>query len=152
MSKLIADILRKPDGGLRRRYYCENEGGLNRAVSHTLLMLIAESSSPTDVELEALIIEAQAGSYHPLDPGLPDWSVNDKNVWLVPPMATAGHVCVSNDYIDEYSSDEEGGPQQFTFDQVLAALRNWRNFTELVRREGVDVWIGRRYEVEFPER
>jgi len=151
MKKLIADVSEKADGGLRYRYYCHGDDGqLDRAVSHTLLMLIAESIQPSDFELEALIAEAEAGHYVPHDPSLPDWNVNDKNVWVVEPMAKVGHICISNEYLDEYSSEEGGCPQQFTYNQFRAALKHWRGFLELSAREGKQKMVGRRCEAEFP--
>src|SRR5687768_2719884 len=104
MKKLIADVSKKPDGRLRTRFYCQSAGGqLDEAVSHTLLLLITESLHTSDAELEALVSEAEAGCYVSRDPSLPDWSVNDKNVWLGSPMAEPGHICISNENTGEYS-------------------------------------------------
>ena len=152
MKKLIADISKKPDGGLRSRFYCQDaDGQLDQAVSHTLLLLITESLPASDAELEALVSEAEAGCYVPREPSLPDWGVNDKNVWLVPPMAEPGHICISNEKTSEYSTEEGGQPQQFTYEQFRAALKHWREFQELMTRESKDKLVGRRYEAVFPE-
>lgn len=152
MKKLIADISKRPDGGLRSRYYCQNaDGQFEQAVSHTLLLLISEASPASDAELEALVSEAEAGCYVPRDPSLPDWGVNDKNVWLVPPMAQSGHVCISNENKDEYSTEEGGQPQQFTYEQFRAALKHWREFQQMIDRVGKDQLVDRRYEAMFPE-
>lgn len=152
MKKLIADISRMPGGRLRTRFYCNNtDGQLDQAVSHTLLLLVTESSPESDAELEALVSEAEAGRYVPQDPSLPDLGVNDKNVWLVPPMAEPDHICISNENTGEYSTQEDGQPQQFTYEQFRAALKHWREFRELMAREGKDNLVGRRYEAVFPE-
>ena len=152
MKKLIADISKKPDGGLRSRFYCQGaDGQLDRAVSHTLLLLIAESVPPSEAGLETLVEEAEAGRYVPRDPSLPDWGVNDKNVWLVAPMAEPGHICIANENTGEYSTEEGGQPQQFTYTQFRAALKHWREFRELMAREGKENLVGRRYEAAFPE-
>lgn len=152
MKKLIADIAKKPDGGLRSRFYCQDAAGqLDQAISHTLLLLITESPPASDAELEALVSEAEAGHYVPRDPSLPDWGVNDKNVWFVPPMAQAGHICISNENTSEYSTEGGGQPQQFTYEQFRTALKHWREFRELIAREGKDMLVGRRYEAVFPE-
>lgn len=152
MKKLIADISKRPDGGLRSRFYCQDiDGQLDRAVSHTLLLLIAESAPPSDAGLKALVAEAEAGRYIPKDPSLPDWSVNDKNVWLVEPMVDPGHLCISNENTEEYSTEEGGQPQQFTYEQFRAALKHWREFQKLIAREGKEKLVGQRFEAVFPE-
>lgn len=151
MKKLIADIFRTPAGGLRSRFYCQDEAGqLDRTVSHTLLMLISESLPPSDSGLEALVVQAEAGRYVPDDPSLPDWGVNDKNLWLVPPMAKPNHICIANENTEEYSS-EDGQPPQFTYQQFHTALKHWREFREVMACEGKEKLVGRRYEAVFPE-
>lgn len=152
MKKLVADISLKPDGRLRSRFYCQDmDGQLDQAVSHTLLLLITESLPANHQELEALVSNAEAGRYVPRDPSLPDWGVNDKNVWLIPPMAEPGHICVSNENTSEYSTEEGGQPQQFTYAQFRAALKHWREFRELMAREGKSKLVGRRNEAVYPE-
>lgn len=102
MKKLIDDISKTPDGGSRSRFCCQGANGqLDPAVSHTLLLLIAESVPPSDAGLEALVAQAEASRYVPRDPSLPDWGVNDKNVWLVGPMAEPGHICIANENTGE---------------------------------------------------
>jgi hypothetical protein len=151
MKKLIADISQKVDGGLRQRFYCEScDGQLDRAATATLLMLISESAPFSYAGLEALIAEAEVGHYVQPDTSLPDWSVNEKNLWVVAPMARPGHICISNEYLDEYSSDEGGCPQQFTYEQFRVALKFWRNFMETVTREGKGSLVDWRSELPFP--
>ena len=152
MTKLVADIWKHPQGFLSAKFYCcDADDQLDRAITHTLLSLVKEAAPPSDAGLEALIAEAEAGRYVPRDPSLPDWGVNDKNVWLVAPMAEPGHICISNENTGEYSTEEGGQPQQFTYEQFRAALKHWREFRELMAREGKDKLVGRRYEAVFPE-
>lgn len=94
---------------------------------------------------------AEVGTYVSPDPSLPDWSVNDKNVWLVPPMAEPGHVCISNENAGDFSVSDGGQAQQFTYEQFRAALKHWREFRDLMAREGKDKLVGRRCEAVFPE-
>ena len=152
MKKLIADICGKPDGGFRQRFYCQGDSGqLDLAVSHTLLMLVAEMLPPSDAALEELVEQAARVHYVPHDRSLPDWSVNDKSVWLAAPMARLGHIAISNENIDEYSAGEGGCPMQFTYEQFRVALKHWRYFQGLVARESREALVGRRYEVDFTE-
>lgn len=152
MQKLIAEIGVLKGGMLHSMFYCHSaDGQPNFAVTHTLLSLIEESMPPSDAALEALVAEAQAGRYIPRDPSLPDWGVNDKNLWLVPPMAESGHICISNENTGDYSTEEGGQPQQFTYEQFRVALKHWREFRELMAREGKVNLVGRRYEAVFPE-
>ena len=149
MKRLIAEISVRAEIPI---FYCLNEAGeLERPLSWTLLDLLAESWPPDDDQLEGLVSLAELGRYVPQDPSLPDWGVNDKNVWLVPPMAEPGHICISNENTGEYSTEEGGKPQQFTYEQFRAALKHWREFRELMAREGKENLVGRRYEAEFPE-
>lgn len=149
MRRLVAEISARVEIPV---FYCLSEADeVDRSVSWTLLGLLAESWPPDDSQLEALVAEAEAGRYVPRDPSLPDWGVNDKNVWLVPPMAKPGHICISNENTGEYSTDEGGQPQQFTYEQFRAALKHWREFRELVAHEGKDNLVGRRHEAVFPE-
>ena len=149
MRRLVAEISARAEIPV---FYCLNEADeLDRSVSWTLLDLLAESWPPDDDQLEALISRAERSRYVPRDPSLPDWGVNDKNVWLVAPMAKPGHICISNENTAEYSTEEGGQPQQFTYEQVRVALKHWREFRELMASVGKDKLVGRRYEAVFPE-
>lgn len=37
-------------------------------------------------------------------------------------------ICISNENTGEYSTEEGGQPQQFTYEQFRAALKHWREF------------------------
>lgn len=151
MKRLIAEIHKSSDGVLHSLGYCVDEHReLDTAVTHTLLELI-RGSVPNDRALESLVTQAETGCYVSPNPSMPDWGVNDINIWLVPPMARPSQVCVTNENT-EYSSDEEyGQPQRFTFKQFHAALKHWRESQALIAREGKDKLLGQRFEVEFPD-
>ncbi|MES2786559.1 MAG: hypothetical protein V4684_13930 [Pseudomonadota bacterium] len=152
MKKIIADISTQPGAGDRMRFYCQKgDGQVDKAITHTLLRLIAETESPSDAELDELVFQAAAERYIPKDPSLPDWGVNDKNVWLVPPMAEPGHICISNENTYEFAAEEGGQPQQFTYEQFQVALAHWRKFLQIVALEGKESLVGMRFETVFPD-
>lgn len=151
MKKLIAEVLERPDGSSRAVLYCVDEDGRpDQAVGNTLLEFL-ELSYPSATEVEQLLVLAESGSYVPKNPEWADWGVNDVDLWLRPPMADPGHICISNDNCTEYSSQEGGQPQQFSYKQFRVALKHWRDFRELLAGEGKESLVGRRYETVFPE-
>jgi hypothetical protein len=150
MKKIIAEIIERPNKFLSTMLYCVGEGGqVDRAVTETLLDLI-EQSYPHENELESLVTLAESGNYVSPNLSLPDWGVNDTNIWLAPPMAKPGHVCIANENTGDFSTEDGGAPQQFTYEQFRAALRHWREFVCLVKREGKQNLVGMRYEAAFP--
>jgi hypothetical protein len=149
MKRIIADISQLPNGWLSPVFYCiDAEGQLDRAVTHTLLLLI-QQAHPHEAELESLVTVAESGRYASPNLKLPDWGVNDINLWLLAPMAQPGHVCISNENAGDYSADDGGQPQQFTFEQFRSALKHWREFKELIAKEGKDNLVGRRFEAPW---
>jgi len=152
MRKLVSEWYRLPSGSVTPQFYClDHSQQLVQGVTDTLLELIGDSLHPSELKLEALVEKAEAGLYTPADPDLPDWSVNNKDLWLVPPMAHPGRIAISNEYSGDFAVSEGAEPQQFTFAQFRAALKHWREFLALVARDGKEHWVGRRYETEFPE-
>jgi len=151
MKRLIAEVLKRPDGSSHAVLYCVGEDGRpDHAVGNTLLEFL-ELSYPSAGEIEQLLVLAESGGYVPKNPEWADWGVNDVDLWLRPPMAEPGHICISNENTGEYSTAEGGQPQQFTYEQFRAALKHWREFRELMAREGKESLVGRRYEAVFPE-
>lgn len=124
-------------------------GEVDEALTQTLLTFVM-LSTPSHKDIEALLQSFEAGQYTPKHPEWADWGVNDVDLWLRPPMAQPGHVCISNENTELYSTEEGGQPQQFTYEQFRAALRHWREFRELMAREGKEKLVGRRYEAVFP--
>jgi hypothetical protein len=148
--KIIAEILKYQSGALIPWLYAVGEDGkVDESISRTLLDFISESYPPADEEFESLLSTAEAGKYVPKDPSLPDWSVNDKNVWLVPPRADAGNLCISNENASDYSVDD-GHPQQFSIQQFRAALEHWRSFLRLIQEKGKENIVGKKFETLIP--
>jgi hypothetical protein len=147
MKRFVAEVTRLPNGSLIHQFTCVDNGGVNHAVTQTLLDLVSESSAKALSEVEALVVAAEQGKYHPANPDIPDWSVNEKYVWLRAPMAPAGHICISNEYSGDYSRDE-GTPQHFTYHQFHEAVGHWRKFLDAVRERGGENFVGHPVEVE----
>ena len=151
MKTLIAEVLKRPNGSLHSVLYCIGDDGRpDEAIANTLLEFV-ELSYPSAAEIERLVALSEAGTYAPEAPALAAWGVNEVDLWLLPPMAKPGHICISNENTSEYSTEEGGHPQQFTYAQFRAALKHWRAFRELIAREGKEKLVGRRYEAVFPE-
>ncbi|WP_266170499.1 hypothetical protein [Dyella subtropica] len=146
MKRLVAEVTKLPSGSLRPQFYFVDESGINRSVTETLLDLVSESSAKALAELEVLIESSERGGYKPENPDLPDWSVNEKYVWLRPPMAGPGFICISNEYSGEYSHSE-GRPQLFTYRQFHDAVRHWRGFLEAFRERGGENLVGQPIEM-----
>lgn len=147
--KIIAEVFALPSGSLLPQLYSVHEdGNVDHSVSDTLLDLI-QQSYPHEDQLEALVRQAEEGRYQSPDASLPDWGVNDTNIWLVAPMARPGHVCIANENSEAFSA-EEGEPQQFTYHQFHAALKHWREFKQLMASEGKERLIGKRFELNLP--
>jgi hypothetical protein len=150
MKTIIAEVFRLKDGTLLPQFYCvEGDGQVSRAVTDTLLDLIGQAH-PHEDELERWVKLAQSGGYKSPNGEMPDWGVNDTNIWLVAPMAQPGHVCIANENSGEFSTEEGGQPQQFTYEQFHAALSHWREFQKMLAREGKENLVGRRYEAVLP--
>lgn len=125
-------------------------GEVDDALTQTLLTFIM-LSTPSHKDIERLLESMEAGQYHPKHPEWADWGVNDVDLWLRPPMAKPGHVCIANANTDAYSTEEGGQPQHFTYGQFRAALRHWREFIAIVARDGQNRLVGQRLEADFPE-
>lgn len=117
-------------------------------MTETLLDLVSESSAKALAQLEALVELSERGEYKPSNPDLPDWSINEKYVWLRPPMASAGFICISNEYSGEYSHSE-GQPQHFTYHQFHDAVRHWRKFLEVLKERGGESLVGKPVEMSI---
>jgi len=150
MKKIIAEIFKRPNDWLSIMFYCVGKDGqVDQPVSRTLMDLI-ELSHPTEDELEGFVLQAEAGQYVSPNLKLPDWGVNDVNIWLAAPMAKPGCVCITNENTD-FSSDDGGEPQQFTYAQFKAALAHWREFMRQIEREGKEKLVGKRFEAVLPD-
>ncbi|MDT0140823.1 hypothetical protein [Acidovorax sp. PRC11] len=150
MKRLIAEVLKRPDGSTHAVLYCLGEDGRpDQAIGNTLLEFV-ELSYPSVTEIEQLVTLAENCGYVANNPDWADWGINDVDLWLRPPLATPGHICISNENTSQFSA-EGGQPQQFTYGQFRTALKHWQEFRELMVQEGRESLVGRRYETLFPE-
>ena len=144
--KIVAEIFKYPSGSLVPELYCLSESGeVVRAVTDTLLDLIAESLPSELVKFEELLQAVESGGLARDSSSLPDWSSNDKCVWICEPQAGLGYVVISNENIPDYSMGE-GEPQRFDLHQVRAAIRHWRQFTKMIQSNGKDNLLGEKFE------
>jgi hypothetical protein len=140
--RIVAEVVKLSNGMLLPRLYCIGEHGAEEcSVTDTLLLLVSESSPRATADLSELLTEAEAGTYKPADPDLPDWGLNDKNVWVVPPMTNKGTVRISNEHIEPYS-DEYGEPQEFSIQQVRAVIQHWARFQAILAEKGKENLVG----------
>jgi hypothetical protein len=147
--KIVAQVFRMPNGLLRPQLYAVNsKGKIDRGSSETLLEFISELGSPIGHEFESLLSQAESSTYIPKNPDLPDWSVNDKNVWVRPPRAMQGKLCISNENIAAYSSDE-GIPQQFTISQYRNASVHWKTFQKYIKEKELSKIVGEQFKKEI---
>ena len=144
--RIVAEVQKLSNGMLVPRLYCIGENGAEeRAVTDTLLDLVYESSPRTTADLSELLNEAEAGTYKPIDPNLPDWGLNDKNVWFVLAVAEKVIVRISNENIEPYS-DEYGQPQEFSIQQVRAVFQHWVRFQAILAEKGKENLMGVKFE------
>lgn len=149
MKTLIAELFELPNGNLSSSLYCIGQDNqVDAAITDTLLNLIW-LSHPHEDELEKLVNLSEKGTYVSPNTSLPDWGVNDTNIWLTPPMANPGHICIANENTGDFSTEPGGVPQQFTYEQFRAALKHWREFVGLIKREGKPNLVGRRHETAW---
>ena len=148
--KLIADITADSNGEPRSRFYClaiDDQTVLE--ITHTLLSFV-KSMYDLWPRMEEAIALQESGQYTTDHPDSSDFSINDVELWLRPPMAQPGHVCISTDYTEAYSV-EHGQPQQFTYEQFRAAMTHWHAFQERITKEGKESMVGQRFEAPWPE-
>jgi len=151
MKKIIAEVVELPNGWVKPALYCLDEDGeVSSAITNTVLDVISESGHRALQELNELIRFFESGGYAPRNPALPDWSVNDKNIWLVPPRAASGNICVSNENISDYSEDD-GIPQQFPINLFRVVIDHWNCFQGLIKEQGLVGMKWKKYEIEIPD-
>ncbi|WP_343638228.1 hypothetical protein [Roseateles sp.] len=144
--KIIAEVFKLPSGSPIPQFYgLRDDGSIDRAVTDTLLDLISESRPEELQKLDALLTLAQSGSYRPPNAELPDWSANDKNIWLTAPRANIGVIVVSNENIPELASGD-GQPKQFSISEAKGAIHHWLQFLQKLSSSGAGNLIGQRFE------
>lgn len=109
----------------------EESGEVSERVTMTILDLIVELHPPADAVLEQLLLASRAGRYIANNSDMADFSVNDKFVWLHPPRAKEGEVCISNENFPDCSV-EWGEPQCFSIDAFFLIQERWRAFLRQV--------------------
>ena len=90
-----------------------------------------------------------------------DWEhgsgINNLSVMFGEPAAPKGYVRIWNDYSEysdadcDYNDTGKDQSQIFTFAQFRFAIKTWNEFRAMVKRDGIEAWEGKRYEVPFPE-
>lgn len=151
MKKLVAEVMPLPNGSLYPRIYCIGPDGVEDArVSLTLCDAAWELGAGSSTALQALVDEVAGGAQAPEVADLAHMSVNDKLIWIVPPWAPLGGICVSNENVPELSSDE-GTPQRFTLQQLRLAVALASGLAADIARKGRENLAGHRVEIDFPD-
>lgn len=149
MKKIIVEVLSLPNGITVPRYYCIGDDGIeDDATTNTLLDAISELGENSATRFELLLSEFESGKYVPSNSGIADFHVNEKYVWLAAPKALPGGICISNEYISNYTVDE-GEPQRFTLEQFQQAMQHWRKVKSILNAEGITNLVGKRFEADF---
>lgn len=144
--KIVAEVFKLAGGSLIPQFYgLRDDGGVDRGVSDTLLDLISESSSAELHKLDSLLNQVELGRYQPANTALPDWSSNDKNIWMTPPRAQPGTIVVSNENVPQLTVDD-GQPQRFSIVFAREAIQHWLRFQRQIANSGAETLIGSRYE------
>ena len=132
------------------RVYCIDETGReNEAITVTLCDAIWELRGRPLLELKELISSFILGKYQPVDQELPDMSINDKFIWVRPPLANKSEICISNENIQEYSIDD-GLPQYFNFEQFNTVCNVVEEFENIIIKHGKENLLGIKIEIDFP--
>lgn len=105
------------------------DGSPDQAASELIDFLhMANWNEPALQELVALVREAEAGAYQSPNERLPDWGVNDVNIWLAPPKVDRGTFCITNE-----NSETE---QYFRFQDFWEVLSCYKKLEQRVRNMG----------------
>lgn len=151
MKKIVAEVISLSNRSLYPRIYCiGDDGHEEQAVSLTLCDAVWELNGPPILELEEIARRAVEGQYVPENVDLPDFSINDKLIWVRPPFAELGQVCISNENVPEFSIDE-GTPQCFSMNQVRLVANLASKFSSEIASRGRENLLGRRFELDFVE-
>lgn len=150
MKKIVAELILLSNKSIYPRVYCIDETGReNEAITVTLCDAIWELRGRPLLELKELISSFILGKYQPIDQELPDMSINDKFIWVRPPLANKSEICISNENIQEYSIDD-GLPQYFNFEQFNTACNVVEEFENIIIKHGKENLIGIKIEIDFP--
>lgn len=150
MKKIVAELILLSNKSIYPRVYCIDETGReNEAITATLCDAIWELRGRPLLELKELINSFILGKYQPIDQELPDMSINDKFIWVRPPLANKSEICISSENISEYSIDD-GLPQYFNFEQFNAVCNVVEEFENIIIKHGKENLLGIKIEIDFP--
>lgn len=153
MKMLVMAVFQPPAGKGRPYAYmnCIDEtGAVDRATVNTLLDVVRELTASEFEKFRSLISEVKSNKYDSVDFEQPRWSGNACTVWFGQPVAGPHHVLISNSYEPEFSLDG-GEPQRFSLAQLEFVMDTWRAFTKEVSVRGLESYIGKVQELNFPE-
>jgi hypothetical protein len=125
------------------------------SINETLCALIALSSDWLFNEYELAMQACEAGTY--VGGWDKDIGINDCLAYFGEPTAPKGCVRISNWYSEysfedsDYNDTGEDQSQVFTFAQMRLAIKTWNEFRDMVKRDGIGAWQGKRYELPFPD-
>src|SRR5262245_39990440 len=137
MDRLYVAATRLDDGRPRVYYGAlDTQGMEDVAASNTLIDLIhmAHWSEDSLSALKDLVSLAETGGYISPDPQLPDFGINDVNLWLVVPMTKPALICVTNENTE--FTHEAQRQQYFTFGQFWDALACYARLAEAALERG----------------
>jgi hypothetical protein len=150
MKKLGTSAIKLQDGSIHVAYVCfDHEHVVDNATSLTLLDLVQMAFWGQDSLniLCSLVRRAEAGEYVSPNKELPDFGVNDVNIWLNEPMALRGVICITNENT-EYNC-ESANLQRFTFSQFWRALECWQDIQAHINLHGKSALLNQKLEFSF---
>lgn len=151
MKKIIAEVKLLTNKSFCPRIFCiDQDESEDEAISLTLCDSLWELCGEPLLKLEGLIADAVSGKYVSKDSNIPDMAINEKLIWVRPPFAAPGGICISNENVPEFSIDE-GSPQRFTSNQFNVVATLVSDFSIEIAKQGRESLVNHRFEVDFPE-
>ena len=148
MKNILAEVVKTPNETIHVNFVVNNaDGSIDAPTTNTLLEFIQEAHNHLhEIEslLESSIIDKPVSQW----PYMPNWGINDINLWLNSPSSMDGYLCITNENT-LYHSDEGGFPQEFTFEQFHTALNHWRSFMSIVEKQDKKLSVGYRFEAPW---
>lgn len=149
MKKMIAEVIETPNQTLMYDYtLVDVDGSIDKPVTQTLMEFVLMADNHLK-EIESLLDSNAIGQSSSEWPYMPDWGMNDINLWLNSPFGSNGYLCITNENT-EYNSEEGGLPQVFSYEQFHAAVEHWQNFRAIVAKNGGKTVLGHKYEAPWP--
>jgi hypothetical protein len=122
-------------------------GSLDVAATATLVDLIYMAHWGEDSlrALKDLVSQAESGMYISPNPDLPDFGINDVNLWLAVPKPKPSTICVTNENTE--FTHEAGGEQYFSFQQFWHAMSCYERLAKVAVELGADRLVEGRVEM-----